>query len=473
MFWALSLAVKSTLVLGAATAAAWALGRSSASTRHALWSLALLSLGALAVLSAVLPPLGLPLLPAAPNEGLQLGTLVVGPAGHSVPMDVVDPPLSLRVQDWVLLAWLVGAGLALIQLASGSLFVALAVRGAQPVTAPEWMALLDEARTSLGIQRRVEVRFSRAVDVPNVWGHGAPVILLPLVAASWPEDRRRAILLHELAHVARYDYLTQTLAYVVRAVYWPHPLVWWSVSSLRREAEQACDDRVLHAGTPAADYARHLLEAARGLARPTSRFLLAAAGAEGTRLGDRVRALLDEDRDRSVPTESAMALLGGATLLAVALLAAALPVAARTPDSPSAQAATAAEGSGWIVHNPFGCLIEKRYPEIDAVVEPASDLAEARVYFNSAAGDQQAEYWVKMTWSGDRFVGRLPKPQATASPVRYRIEGRRADGRVESTKEHVAVVAVDESGCPRGARIAPEALSTEPVTVHRVVSGGQ
>lgn len=86
---------------------------------------------------------------------------------------------------------------------------------------PDWSALVDEAATTLGIRRRVELRLSDTVDVPNVWGYRSPVVLLPLAAASWPEGQRRAILIHELAHVARHDRFTQALAYVARALYWP------------------------------------------------------------------------------------------------------------------------------------------------------------------------------------------------------------------------------------------------------------
>jgi beta-lactamase regulating signal transducer with metallopeptidase domain len=472
MIWTLSLAAKSTVVLGAATLVAWRLGRSSASTRHAVWHLAVLSLVALPVLSAVLPPLGLPLLPAPVPDVARHQETVGGLEARQAPLGMIAAlPSSLGWQDWVLLAWLAGASVLLIQLGCGWLFVALVVRRARPVTAPGWSALLEEAVGTLGVRQQLELRVSRAVDVASVWGHRRPVVMLPAAAASWPEGRRRAILLHEVAHVARNDWLTQTLAYVVRAFYWPHPLVWWAVSSLRRESERACDDRVLHTGTAAPDYARHLIEAARGLARPASRVLATSAGAEPTRLGNRVVAVLDEDRDRRVPTRRGIALSGAGTLLAIAILAAAEPVAARTAEGASrAHDSTETAPSEWIAHEPFGCLIEGRYAEIDATVEPASEVAEARLYFASAQSDEGIEYWVEMTRDGSRVVGRLPKPRAEASPVWYRIEARRTDGRVASTERYVVVAAATESRCPEDARIAPRASSTEAVTVHSSVS---
>ena len=467
MILMLSLATKATLVLGAVTMAAWALRGSSASTRHALWALALSSLLALPVLSATVPRLGLPLLPLPEPEPSQALRLLPPESAPGAFDAASEAPPARSWWDRALLVWLAGVSLGLTQLAAGTVFATIAVRRARRVTSPEWSALLQETAAVIGVGRRVGLRVSGAVGVPMVWGYRSPVVLLPPEAMDWPDDRRRAVLLHELAHVARRDCLTQTLAYAVRALYWPHPLVWWAVASLRREGERACDDRVLQAGMPASTYAGHLLDAARDLVRPARRFLTASAGAERTRLGDRVVALLDEHMDRRPPTRRANALLGAATLLAITVLAAAEPVAATAaPGSPPSQAPSDAELSDWIAHEPFGCLIEGRYTEIDATIDPASEVEEARLYFAAAGSEGDPAHWVEMTREGSRFVGRLPKPLAEASPVRYLIEAHRRDGRIARTDHHRAVVVVDESRCPGGVRIAPPAESSLPVTVH-------
>jgi beta-lactamase regulating signal transducer with metallopeptidase domain len=468
MTWTLSLAVKATLVLVAAAVAAWRLGRSSASARHAVWCLAFASLLALPVLSAALPRLGLPLLPATgagtvrpPKTGAELGD------GRAwLDSGAASPSLS---GGWrfVVLAWLAGAGVALSRLAAASRCVSRAARRARPVESPKWKALLEETAAALRVRRRVELRGSPAVDMPNVCGYRAPVVLLPAAAEGWPEGRRRAILLHELAHVARHDRLAQTLASVVRALYWPHPLVWWAASCLHREAERACDDRVLQAGTSAPEYARHLVEVARGLTRPPGTFLTASSATSSTQLGERVLAVLDESRNRRVPAPRAMALVGGAGLLAIAILAAAEPVATRAADeSRPARASAEQTPRERIVHAPVGCLVEGRYAEIEAGVEPATKVEAVRLYFAGAESNERVEYWIEMTRTGDRFTGRLPKPRATASPVRYRIEARMTDGRVTSTQVHLAVVAARASRCPVGARVAPLSSTSEAVVVH-------
>jgi beta-lactamase regulating signal transducer with metallopeptidase domain len=468
MAWTLSLAVKSTIVLVLAALAAWRLGRSSAATRHAVWCLALALLLALPILSASLPPVGLPLLPGREPDtvrsrlaGADLGESLASGAGG------VGQPL---VSGWAFLVfvWLVGAGVGLTRLASASFRVSREARRAQPLTSPGWTALQEEAVAALRVRRRVELRQSTAAVVPNVSGYRAPIVLVPTAAEAWPAERRRAILLHEVAHVARHDRLVQTLAYVVRAFYWPHPLVWWATSRLHRESERACDDRVLQVGTAAPEYARHLIEVARGLARPPARFLTASSGVARTDLGDRVLAVLDESRSRRSPTPRAMLLAGGASLLATALLAASVPVSARAADdAPGAQAAVGTTSPGRIVHDSVGCLVEGRFAEIEAGVEPEARVESVRLYFAGAGSDEGVEYWVEMTRADARFRGRLPKPSGAASPVRYRIEARMADGRVARTPEYLAVVAASESGCPAGARVAPPSSSTEAVVVHR------
>ena len=244
----------------------------------------------------------------------------------------------------------------------------------------------------------------------------------------------------------------------------------WVVASLRRDAERACDDRVLLAGTPAPEYARHLVEAARG--RPASWLLTASAGAEGSHLGNRVVALL-EDRDRRVPTRRSKALLGGCALLALAVLATVQPVAAGGGAGTEDQASVAPAPHSKIVHEPYGCLIEGRYPKIDATIDPAPEITEARLYFTSAMVEEGIEYWIAMTLQEGRFVGRLPKPREAASPVRYRIKIRRSDGGTATTERYSAVVAADESSCPANQRIAPAATSTEAVTVHAPPSIGE
>jgi protocatechuate 3,4-dioxygenase beta subunit len=167
--------------------------------------------------------------------------------------------------------------------------------------------------------------------MPLTWGVLRPVLLLPERSAEWPEERWRAVLLHELAHVRRRDCLTHWLGLSTCAAYWFNPLVWWAASRLRSEREHACDDLVLEAGERPTDYATQLVSVARSL-RPVRVLSPAAmAMARPSGLEQRLRSILDARRRRQGPARWLVAaslttaLAISATLAAVRLVAKDIP----------------------------------------------------------------------------------------------------------------------------------------------------
>ena len=129
--------------------------------------------------------------------------------------------------------------------------------------------------------------------MPMTWGWLRPVVLLPIDSKSWPVERRRVVLLHELAHVKRLDCLTQQLAQLSCAVYWFNPLSWWAGFRMMVERERACDDLVLLLGSRPSEYAGHLLVLAREQRGKRGLSMAAVAMARGANLEGRLRAILD------------------------------------------------------------------------------------------------------------------------------------------------------------------------------------
>src|SRR5262249_47386000 len=122
----------------------------------------------------------------------------------------------------------------------------------------------------------------------------------------WPEERRRLVLLHELAHIQRADCLTQLLAQVACVLHWFNPLFWLAAWQLRVERERACDDRVLAAGVSPAAYAHHLLAIARAGRRAGTAPLAGVAMARPSQMEGRLLAVLDSTLPhRAVPRRAA------------------------------------------------------------------------------------------------------------------------------------------------------------------------
>ena len=219
------------------------------------------------------------------------------------------------------LLWALGFVAVIGWLAIGRIGLRRIAARAWPLNSSDWSGILDEERNYAGVTKPVLLCSSSVVSTPLTWGSRAPVILLPEDALDWPEPHRRIVLRHELAHVARGDSFTQLVAGFVCALYWFHPLVWITERRLRAECERACDDNVVSLGTPAAEYAAHLLEVARSARAFGAAGFLSVAMARPSQLEGRLLAVLNESRRRvslSRGARPAAALLAALVLIPLA-----------------------------------------------------------------------------------------------------------------------------------------------------------
>ncbi|MGH3185183.1 MAG: M56 family metallopeptidase, partial [Streptosporangiaceae bacterium] len=212
--------------------------------------------------------------------------------------------------------WAIGFAAVLGRALVGLARVAWIARGARRLDTTE---LVRWARET-GVRRRVALLENERPSLPLTFGILRPVILIPAEARAWEQERRRMVLLHELVHVKRLDWLTQLLAQLACALYWFHPLAWMAAARLREERERACDDCVLRLGTNGAVYAGHLLELARSL-QPAAPWPMEVGMAQPSGLEKRVAALLDPRRDRRPANRRTAAAVMVAALVAAGLLA--------------------------------------------------------------------------------------------------------------------------------------------------------
>src|SRR5215510_5750125 len=182
------------------------------------------------------------------------------PAPIAVPARAEAEPHKMDWKLWLTATWLIGALLLLGKLVLSHIRLRQIVHKAGRVDDRCWSELAQEIERKLAVRRPVRLWKSSDIEVPITTGIFYPKIVLPAESEEWSLERRRVVLLHEFAHIQRFDALTQWLAQIAVSIYWFHPLVWWSARQMQSERERACDDFVLSAGAKASDYASDLLE---------------------------------------------------------------------------------------------------------------------------------------------------------------------------------------------------------------------
>lgn len=324
-----------TLILGLAGAATSLARRASASTRHAMWLAALCASLVAAVVSTAGPIIEIQAPPVVngpavvPFDNEFLASLqrepLAGPSLSSALQTEAGPSLHSGRQSFIrqhaaaitIGLWLLGAIVILARAVLGRIAIARLVDRSYSVERALEPAI-ERAAHLAGARGDFFVRISADVDTPFTVGARKAIVFLPSDAPTWDAERLGIVLVHELAHVARFDYVSQLIATTACAVYWFNPIVWLAAARLRAEAEQAADDRVLAAGIDGVTYASHLLELARPNGAGHASAAVAVSMARSNRLERRFHAMLDSTRRRgTVPLRLQIA--GGAAVMLAAV----------------------------------------------------------------------------------------------------------------------------------------------------------
>jgi beta-lactamase regulating signal transducer with metallopeptidase domain len=445
-------AVRGAIILLVALVATQLLRRHSAAMRHAIWSgavaaqLVVLVLGIWgprwrvatppAVADAVAPVI------AIPNAGgshavssvrSEVPTFDVGvrrsnatsssmtiPAGVSAtsaaPPPVPAPELTGRAL--LLLLWLGGALFVVLRLAAGTVIVAMLARRGARVDDGHWLSLAQKLATTLGIDRPLILMRGSTVAVPITWGIVYPVVLLPKDADAWTEERRRFVLVHEMAHVKRFDALTQLVGQIALAIFWFNPLIWIANRRMQLEREHACDDYVLRHGTAPSQYAEELLEMVRSLGTPghasAQPAFAALAMARRSEFEGRMLSILDPVLDRH-PLSRGGTMIGVlASLLVVVPLAAVQPyrAEAREAIAPAPKAAVPTDAD----HLPesFKLSFHDAPVQQQSTTHPSDTSVQVLAPFTSAAKALAAGQ-ASLSRQASKFVTQISTAQSCSS----------------------------------------------------------
>ena len=360
---AAELALKAALWLGAILVINALLRNASAATRHLVWTLGVAGLFVIPFVSNNIPwRIAVPLTVApdahrarrGPSVGdtptdftpavgpaVEANTAAAPPLGSLGPSSTVSDnryidseplrPALFRMGMFVLALWSLGVLALLTRLTASLVRVSRIVGDAWPHDDERLTSMLRALARRVGLRRPVQLLSAQGTAIPFTAGTLRPVIVLPVGAETWSVEKQEAVLLHELAHVARLDVWTSLAAHVACALYWFNPLVWIAARRMRIEGERACDDAVLRFGTRASDYADQLLDVVRET-RNRWAPAVAVAMARRSAFEGRLLAILSPDTNRQRLTLR----FAVPVTLGVALIA--LPIAAMRASAPSGTA---------------------------------------------------------------------------------------------------------------------------------------
>ncbi|HET9406753.1 MAG TPA: M56 family metallopeptidase [Candidatus Sulfotelmatobacter sp.] len=271
---------------------AWALsllGRRNSSTRFLLWFAALLAIG---------------------------GVFLRGNTGvHNATMHAPEFAIPAHWGLYLFFVWAAAAGVGLARVGYGLVRVRWLRRNCAPLDKKSHPAIAGALSTNSA--RKISLAVSDHVRVPTAIGFFDPAILLPLWALTeLSQEELHAVVLHELAHLRRWDDWTNLAQKIIRAVLFFHPAVWWIDSRLSIEREMSCDDLVLAEAASPRSYAECLVSVAeKGFVR-RQLALAQAAVSHVKHTAARLARILD-GRERQVTSmwkAASAALIGFAVL---------------------------------------------------------------------------------------------------------------------------------------------------------------
>jgi beta-lactamase regulating signal transducer with metallopeptidase domain len=357
----IGIALKSLLIAGLTLGLLELMKRRSAAERS--W---VAHIGLLALVLLALAPLALPdwrvEAPALLGQAPPVETPIAS-AASSGPTSVVakaDKPLPPAVQQALATAaasrpsvtataatialYAVPAAILLfITLLALARLVALRAR-ADVLVDGHWLSALARAQRRMGFKHGTALLTSDELASPVSWGLMRPVIVLNTRAVE-AAGEAEAIIAHELAHVARMDWVKLLLARVATALFWFNPFVWALAREAHQLREEAADDAVLAADIADTDYAQLLVGVAR---HDCPGLLLGAHGVAPSRssLARRVARVLDVKSVRGPAARPfAAGVLAGAVVVAAPLAALTLIPAGTRQAEKTAKLATPAKGA--------------------------------------------------------------------------------------------------------------------------------
>ncbi len=144
--------------------------------------------------------------------------------------------------DWISWVWLIGVSLMSLRLLGGFSYLFWLNKVSNSPLPIEMNLFLEQKRKEAGL-KRIMGKLSSHIQSPIVFGHFKPILLFPVALLSkLTPEQVEAVIIHELAHVKRNDYILNIFQIFIEVIFYFHPVTWWLTSIIKREREHICDD---------------------------------------------------------------------------------------------------------------------------------------------------------------------------------------------------------------------------------------
>ena len=181
------------------------------------------------------------------NPEIPVATITFSPSSYLKKIEVQTAKIIAPMMPFLAVFWFVGILFFASRILVGCFRLHHFSNNGIQLLPSSWDTRLLKLKHLSGIHRPVVVRLSNLVETPITYRFFRPIILLPVSLFTGLSDEQiEVILLHELAHIKRQDYLVNLLQSCIEVMFFYHPSIWWISKQVRLEREHSCDDRVMN-----------------------------------------------------------------------------------------------------------------------------------------------------------------------------------------------------------------------------------
>lgn len=233
---------------------------------------------------------------------------------------------SIWIDDyslWIVVAWLIGMLLFSVRFMNAYFFLNN-LRKIGVEMSEHWQGKVDGLKAQLGIEKKVEFLQSHIAEQPMTFGFFRPVILMPFsLMSQLTPAQLETVLLHELSHIKRNDYLVNVFQSLLEIIFFFHPAIWWMSNHIRKIREEVCDDKVIAQGTDPLEYAQSLLETKKHIFNHSkTRLAMNATNNNSNHFTQRIYRIMGKKSQLKSDTPLSKPMMAMAILLCVFVLSA-------------------------------------------------------------------------------------------------------------------------------------------------------